>query len=119
MTNYGAKALFGISLPFEAAVSDIKIDANGTSSGGRMPLKKRSTITGYIPKPLGPQETFEFFVAGSYKPDEFIDISPPSSAIVDSDDKSAKGVHIPIRVTFLFGKSMGLLPIRTRANPIW
>lgn len=105
--NYGSKTLFGISMVFNATVMNPVEEKDGTRHGGA--VVKRSTPIVIIPHPLGPQDTFTFYVC-NYDPEEFINIDLPTSATLDGDGSERKTVALMVSSTV--GNRLGLIPVR-------
>jgi hypothetical protein len=114
VTNYGNAAVYGVTIQFDAAVRAMVQNKDGTRHGGSVIIKKAAPIV-LVPKPLGPQESFTFYICGSYDPTAFIEISPPKTAMIDGGDGRVNK-QILLKVSSTVGIPMGLFPLKERSK---
>jgi hypothetical protein len=108
VSNYGPGAVFGMSMSFDLSRHAVIKEKNGTWRDGKVLEVLASSVI--VPKPLGPQDAFTFYL-GNSDPDTFVDIKPPTFATISrSDGRSTEA--IPIRFSSVFGDSLGLAPFR-------
>ena len=103
VTNYSSVALFGVTMSLDVAVRVIVEEKDGSQRPGAITKNVRPVLR--IPKPLGSQESFTFYICGSYDPSVFIEVTPPTYATIEGDDNRMKEQQVAVRFSSTTGGS--------------
>ena len=111
LKNHGTEPAFGVAIRIEAMKRAIVHSGDKRESWNSGDVIDRFSPVVEVPQPLGQQgqDAFTFYLY-NYNADQLIEISLPSSVVVNRDDPSKKST-VPLRISSSLGNPFPLIPV--------